>query len=150
MGREDPQLQWGGFPAAWGKRGASGTRPTPCSPLLQHCFPRLRAASKRKGRKNHPFVCRGQSLGRGRGEKKKKTTRGWSAGETFDSVFLAILFLGRKSSWGCSAEGTGRSQEHPRPTQGPKFSWQRPLAPSTKGARFKAQRSQEKLKSETV
>lgn len=85
-----------------------------------------------------------------RKKKKKRTTCGWSAQETFDFVFLAIFFLGRKSSWGCSAEGMARSQEHPRPTQGPKFSWQQPLTPSAEGARIKAQRSQEKLKSETV
>lgn len=111
-------------------------------------------------RKKKTLLCVKAKLGERGGErgkkkekkkdKKKKTTRGWSAQETFDFVFLAILFLGRKSSWGCSAEGTARSQDHPRPTQGPKFSWQWPLAPSTEGARIKAQRSQEKLKSETV
>lgn len=102
-------------------------------------------------------MCPGKAWGEGRsGGKRKdgggwiKTTRGWSAGETSDFVFLAIFFLGRKSSWGCSAEGRARSQEHPRPTQGPKFSWQQPLAPRAERARFKEQSSQEKLESETV
>lgn len=89
-------------------------------------LPRLR---NEKGEKN-PFVCPGKAWGKGGeknwGELGGMTTCGWSAQETFDFVFLAILFLGRKNSWGCSAEGTARSQEHPQPTQGPKFSWQLP------------------------
>lgn len=101
-------------------------RHTPCSPWLQRCFPSL---EMKRAKKN--LLCvqakleerEGRKIGGGR---KKKTTCGWSAQETFDFVFLAILFLGRKNSWGCSAEGTARSQEHPQPTQGPKFSWQLP------------------------
>lgn len=100
-------------------------RHTPSSPRLQCCFPGLEMKREKK-----TFCVSRQSLAKGRGEKlggkKKRTTCGWSAQETFDFVFLAILFLGRKNSWGCSAEGTARSQEHPQPTQGPKFSWQLP------------------------
>lgn len=140
--------------AAGSRSGAGdGTEPRPPAPGRRRAAsPRLRAAGERKGRKKKKSFCVSRrAWGEGNNKKKKKkTTRGWSARETFDFVFLAIFFLGRKGSWGCRAEATGRSQEHPRPTQGPKFSAQRPPGPSAAEARFKARSSQEKLKSETV
>lgn len=143
--------EWQGWDSGRSQRGWDGTFLQP--PAAMCCIPRLRAG-RRKGRKILLCARAGWGNTKKRREKKKrkkkKTTRGWSARETFDFVFLAILFLGRRSSWGCWAEATGRSQEHPQPTQGPKSSAQRPPGPRAAGARFKARSSQEKLKSETV
>ena len=156
-----PRPQRGGIPAAWGRWGASGTRPAaaPLPSASASLPPGLGPLANEKEEKNKKktLLCVKAKLGeRGGGrkrrkKKKKKTTRGWSARETFDFVFSAIFFLGRKSSRGCSAEGTATSQQRPRPTQGPKFRRQRPpRSPAPRGLASKRQRSQEKLKSATV
>lgn len=138
----------GGFPA--GGQAAHVPLP-PRSPPPQQRFPSLgQPANEKRGKKRekNPFVCQGEAWGGGR--RKKKTMCGWSARETFDFVFLAILFLGSKELPGLLGRGsgqiTGASSAHP----GAKVQLQRPPAPSAEGNRFKARRSQEKLKSETV
>lgn len=132
---------------------------SPCHPApLRHssASPGLGqpANEKREKKRKKILLCVKAKLGErgGEKEKKKKKDNMWvvCSGRLLTLFFWLFYFLAEKSSRGCSAEGPARSQEHPRPTQGPKFSWQRPPAPSAEGNRFKARRSQEKLKSETV
>lgn len=135
--------EWRGWGGGRSQRGWDGT-------VLQPPMCRIPGLGRAGEKEEKSFCVSGQAGGKENTKKKKKTTRGWSARETFDFVFLAILFLGRRSSWGCWAEAMGRSQEHPQPTQGPKSSAQRPPGPRTARARIKARSSQEKLKSEMV
>lgn len=79
--REAPWLQWGGFPASWGRRGPSGTRPAaaPLPSASASLPPGLGLLANEKEEKN--LLCikakLGEREGKGKKKKKKKKDNTW-------------------------------------------------------------------------